>query len=112
MIDISGIIWNRCLALQKRYYRRFGKYVSQSRLKSHIAHLRGKTEKYAYWEKVGSQAVQDVIERLDRAYKRFFKKKAGLPRFKKVKKYSSFTLKQTAGWKMLPDLKVPNAEQK
>ncbi|MEO0598353.1 MAG: transposase, partial [Chloroflexota bacterium] len=112
MIDIAGIIWNRCLALQKRYYRRFGKYVSQSRLKSHIAHLRGKTEKYAYWEKVGSQAVQDVIERLDRAYKRFFKKEAGLPRFKKVKKYSSFTLKQTAGWKMLPDLKVPNAEQK
>ncbi|MEL6310029.1 MAG: helix-turn-helix domain-containing protein, partial [Chloroflexota bacterium] len=21
MIDIAGIIWNRCLALQKRYYR-------------------------------------------------------------------------------------------
>ncbi|MEO1166191.1 MAG: helix-turn-helix domain-containing protein, partial [Chloroflexota bacterium] len=23
MIDIAGIIWNHCLALQKRYYRRF-----------------------------------------------------------------------------------------
>jgi putative transposase len=56
---------------------------------------------------VGSQAVQDVVERLDKAYQRFFAYrrgelgiKTGTPRFKKVKKYKSFTLKQ-AGWKLL-----------
>jgi putative transposase len=54
---------------------------------------------------VGSQVLQDVIERLDRAYKAFFRRaknnkgKAGFPRFKGRDRYDSFTLKQ-AGWKL------------
>ncbi len=52
---------------------------------------------------VGSQAVQALAERHDKAYQRFFAYKPGggvatwSPRFKKVKLYSSFTRKQ-AGW--------------
>jgi putative transposase len=43
--------------------------------------------------------VQDVIQRLDKAYQRFFgDPKAGRPGFKSRHRYSSFTLKQ-AGWK-------------
>jgi putative transposase len=52
---------------------------------------------------VGSQAVQDICQRIDKAYQRFFKyHKKGVrpPSFKKVKKYKSFTLKQ-AGYKFL-----------
>jgi putative transposase len=53
---------------------------------------------------VGSQVLQDVLERLDRAYKGFFRRlngngKAGFPRFKSRDRYDSFTLKQT-GWKL------------
>ncbi|MDQ7025650.1 MAG: transposase [Anaerolineae bacterium] len=99
MIDIVGIIWNHITALQKRYYRRFGKHISESRMKQHIAKLRMKTQKYTYWRKVGSQAVQDICERHEKVYEKFFEKRGGLPRFKKVKKYRSFTLKQ-AGWKL------------
>jgi len=51
---------------------------------------------------VGSQAVQDICQRHDAAYTRFFNKDGGLPRFKKVKKYTSFTLKK-AGWKLGTD---------
>lgn len=105
-IDIAGIIWNHALALQKRYYRLTGKYINQHRLKGHIARMR-RTERFGYWQQVGSQAIQDVVERLDKAYQRFFAYrcgelgiKIGPPRFKKVKKYKSFTLKQ-AGWKLL-----------
>jgi hypothetical protein len=29
-IDMAGIIWNHALALQKRYYRLTGKYISWS----------------------------------------------------------------------------------
>jgi putative transposase len=72
----------------------------------HLAKLR-RTERFGYWQLVGSQAVQDIVERLDKAYRRFFAYlkgklsiKTGPPRFKKVKKYKSFTLKQ-AGWKLL-----------
>jgi putative transposase len=101
-LNISGIIWNHITALQKRYYRLFGKHFSESRMKRHIAFLRMKTQRYSYWRKLGSQAVQEICERHEGAYNRFFNKKGGLPRFKKVKKYSSFTLKQK-GWKLGED---------
>ena len=101
--DIAGMIWNHCLALQKRYYRLTGKYISQGRLQKHIGRLAKNRAKYSYWRKVGAQAVQNIVERLDAAYKRFFEKKGGFPRFRKVKKYKSFTLKKTAGWKVHPD---------
>ncbi|MGB1286072.1 MAG: RNA-guided endonuclease InsQ/TnpB family protein [Aggregatilineales bacterium] len=46
-----------------------------------------------------------MTDHLHDAYKRFFKQTAGLPRFKTVKKYKSFTLKETAGWTVHPDKK-------
>jgi putative transposase len=98
-INISGIIWNHLTALQRRYYRRFRKHISESRMKKHMAYLRMKTKKYAYWRQVGSQAVQELCERHEAAYERFFKKQGGLPRFKKVKKFRSFVLKQY-GWQL------------
>jgi putative transposase len=101
-INIAGIIWNHITALQRRYYRRFGKHIAQARMEKHIAYLRMKTRKYAYWRQVGSQAVQELCQRHEAAYERFFQKKGGLPRFKKVKQFRSFVLKQ-AGWKLGAD---------
>jgi len=56
------------------------------------------------FKQVNSQTLQNVVERLDKAYQGFFrrvknKEKAGLPRFKGQNRYDSFTLKQT-GWKL------------
>lgn len=57
------------------------------------------------FKQVGSQVLQDVIERLDKAFQAFFRRikehngKAGFPRFKNAQAYNSFTLKQ-AGWKL------------
>ena len=57
------------------------------------------------YQEVGSQVLQDVIERLDKAYQGFFHRvknsngKAGFPRFKGRNRYDSFTLKQTS-WKL------------
>jgi len=90
-INISGIIWNHITALRKRYYRRFGKHLNSGLLQKHVSHLRMRTQRFAYWQKVGSQAVQDICQRHDKAYERFFNKEGGLPRFKKVKAYTSFT---------------------
>ncbi|MCD4686562.1 MAG: helix-turn-helix domain-containing protein [Anaerolineae bacterium] len=66
-IDIAGIIWNHCVALQRRYYALTGEYITQGQLKRHIAKLRRQSRQYAYWQVLGSQAVQEVTERLDRA---------------------------------------------
>src|SRR5712692_2980102 len=105
-INIAGTVWNHALALQKRYYRLTGKYISEARMKAHIAKLRMKTNRYAFWKKVGSQAVQDVLERLDDGYTRFFKELAKRPpKYKKVRQRKSFTLKQ-AGWELLEENKV------
>jgi putative transposase len=100
MINASGVIYNHCIALHRRYYRWWGKHLNCSKLQSHIARLR---KRNSLWQTVGSQAVQDICQRIDQAYQLFFKhNKKGVrpPGFKKVKKYKSFTLKQ-AGYKFL-----------
>jgi putative transposase len=105
-INIAGTVWNHALALQKRYYRRTGKYIALGLLKSHIAKLRMTTRRFAFWKAVGSQSVQDVLERLDTGYQRFFKRLAKRPpKYKKVRQRKSFTLKQ-AGWKLLDGNKI------
>ncbi len=42
----------------------------------------------------------EVLQRQEKAYERFFNRQGGLPHFRKVQKFRSFTLKQ-AGWKLL-----------
>ena len=100
IINASASIYNHCIALHKRYYRMFGKTLNCAKLQKHIAKLRNRNP---YWQLVGSQAVQDICQRIEKAYKLFFdhhKKGVRPPSFKKSKKYKSFTLKQ-AGYKFL-----------
>lgn len=83
----------------------FGKHLNMYQLMKHIAKLR---KRIKYWQQVGSQAVQDICQRIDKAYKLFFKQfKRGTkpPSFKKTSKYKSFTLKQ-AGSKFLSGNKI------
>jgi putative transposase len=102
-IHAGASIWNHCLALQKRYYRMYGKHLGANRLMKHVARLR---KENPFWQQLGSQAVQDVIQRLEKSWKRFFSDpKAGRPRFKKSRLYTSFTLKQ-AGWKYGGDNRI------
>ncbi len=105
-INAAGYIWNHALALQRRYFKLRGQFIPLGKLKSHIAKLRRESPRFSWWKSLGSQAVQQVLERLDAAYQRFFEKQGGRPGFKKVKSYRSFTLKQT-GYKVLVDPKTP-----
>lgn len=98
LIDIAGLIYNHCIALHKRYYRLFGKSLKCNRLQKHITKLK-KRKNYVFWNQLGSQAIQDIAQRIDRGYTLFFRNqkqkiKSAPPSFKKVKKYKSFTLKQ------------------
>ena len=91
------------------------KHLTANTLKKHLTKLK-KLDKYTHWNQLASQAIQDIAERIDRAYKLFFRNltldhqavnaKAGIksapPNFKKRIKYKSFTLKQ-AGYKILQD---------
>ncbi len=111
-IDISGLIWNHAIALQRRYFKLAGKYIGKYALMKHIAKLRN-MPKYSHWKLVGSHAVQDIIERIDKSYQAFFKyqknktgPRRGKPGFRKVKEYRSLTFKSQAGWKLLGGNKV------
>jgi putative transposase len=105
-INVAGAIWNHALGLQKRYYRLTKKYIQLSVMRTHIAKLRMTTQRYAYWKVLGAQAVQNVVERLDTGYQRFFNQLAKRPpKYKKVRQRKSFTLTQR-GYKLLNDNKI------
>ena len=108
-IDGHASVWNHCVALQRRYYAIYGKYISKFRLINHISKLK-RLPRFAHWNQLPSQAIQDVAARIDKGYKAMFEAKAtgkvwGRPRFKPRRKYKSFTLLQ-AGWKLLPSNKI------
>ncbi len=108
-IDGHAHVWNHCVALQRRYYAIYGKYISKFRLMKHLSKLK-KLTRFAHWNPLPSQAIQDVAARIDKGYKKMFKdraegKKCGRPRFKSRRKYKSFTLTQS-GWKLLSDNQI------
>lgn len=108
-LDSACSIWNHCIALHRRYYRRFDKYLSLYTLQKHVTKLK-KWKRYRFWNVLGSQAIQDITQRIERSYQQFFrnlkKRKKGdhpsPPHFKKRSKYHSFTLKQ-CGWDLDQD---------
>jgi len=109
-INVGGAIHNHAIALCRRYYRRYKAHLSLYQLKAHITKLKQRA-KYAWWKQLGSQAIQDIIIRIDKGYQRFFQnlqdrkagkttQRVGPPTFRKLRKAKSFTLTQ-AGWKLL-----------
>jgi putative transposase len=100
LINIAGVIYNHCIALHKRYYKMFGKSLNKFQLQKHLTKLK-KLKKYSNWNNLGSQAIQNITERIEEGYKKFFKKQGGRPTFKKVRDYKSFTLKGAVGYKIV-----------
>ena len=115
IIDLSAIIWNHCISLNRRFYKLYHKYLKSDNLKKHLTKLK-KLNKYNYIKELDAQSVQNIVERIDLAYQKFFKeyknkKKVSIPKFKKVKKYKSFTLKQN-GYKFINESTVIIKKQK
>ena len=93
MLREASFVWNHALALQKRYYQIYHKYIGIGRMKAHFVKHIGRCLLH-------SQTVQEILERLDGAYMRFFKHLAVRPpKFKKAKHFSSFLFKQ-GGFKL------------
>ncbi len=108
-IDGHAWVWNHCIALQRRYYAIYGKHISKFRLINHISKLK-RLPRFAHWNQLPSQAIQDVVARVDKGYKAMFEARVqgkawGRPRFKPRRKYKSFTLLQ-AGWTLLPGNRI------
>jgi putative transposase len=95
-VFVASTIWNHFIALQRRYYRLTGKYISHYRMNQHALKLRRRSPRFVLWQDLHSQACQDVCKRVDDAYQRFFRGLVkGRPTFKKARKYRSFTFPQS-----------------
>ena len=102
MLREACFVWNHALALQKRYYSLFGKYVSCSKMKAHFA-------KRISRRLLHSQSAQEILERLDIGYKRFFDHLSRRPpKFRKARDFSSIVYKQ-GGFKLNGNVLVVNS---
>jgi len=102
MLREACFVWNHALALQKRYYSLTGKYCSCAKMKAHFA-------KRITRCRLHSQTVQEILERLDGSYERFFKHLASRPpKFRRAEDFSSIVWKQ-GGYKLNANVFVVNS---
>lgn len=102
MLREACSVWNHALALQKRYYSLFGGYINIVRLQKHFAK---RIRRYL----LHSQTVQEILERLDISYQRFFKRlNRRPPKFRKALDFSSIVYKQ-GGFKLEGNALVVNS---
>ena len=71
-INAAGLAYNHCIAIHKKFYKLYGKSLNKYVLQKHLTKLK-KLPKYSYLKEIGSQALQDVTDRIDRAYHLFYR---------------------------------------
>jgi putative transposase len=100
-INICRNLYNWALEQRITAYKEYGFGLSYSDQQNELPELKKRIPEYT---QVGSQCLQNVMGRLDKSYKSFFRRiksgeKVGFPRFKGKNWYDSFTL-TTHGWKL------------
>ena len=99
-INVACFIYNHCIALKKRFYRRFKKSLSKNKLQKHLTKIKNR-KRFNFFNEINSQTIQEITDRIEKGYQAFFKKQnKHTPDFKGKKRYNSITFKQT-GYKYL-----------
>ena len=57
-INCAGLTYNHCIALHKRYYKLFGKYLKKGKLQKHLTKLK-KVAKFSYLKQSGWKLDED-----------------------------------------------------
>jgi putative transposase len=100
-LETCRILYNSCLVDRNRHYEETGK--SLSRIDQQKILVQDK-KNINYLTNIHSQVLQDVLFRIEKAYKSFFRRlkekkkkgeKAGYPRFKNYGRYDSITYTQS-----------------
>ncbi len=97
-LETCRILYNSCLVDRNRHYKQTGKGLS--RIDQQKILVRDK-KNITYLTDIHSQVLQDVLFRVERAYKAFFRRvrekngKPGYPRFKAEGRYDSITYTQS-----------------
>ena len=89
-LNICGVVKNHFLALCMRYYRRYGKGLSYSKMSKHLTKLK-RLEKYEHWNIPYSWSLQNVLKRLAQTFREMKTLGRGPPKFKSCKKHKGMT---------------------
>lgn len=101
MVEAGRQLWNDALSHRKRRWeeeRLHTSYSQQCRI------LTARRHADTPLQELYSQVGQDVLRRLDKAFKAFFEGRAKYPRFKKFAASGSFTYPQAYKGSVKPDL--------
>ena len=83
---------------QRQRYQEGLPYANFECMCEHAKHLKDTT--HPHWQALPSQAIQQELKRIHKAYERFFNKLGGRPKIKKRHKFKSITYPGIAGWKI------------
>src|SRR5437899_4791759 len=101
MVEAGRRLWNEALAHRKWRWEK-------KRLSTSYSHqcwiLTAERRVDQSFRELYSQAGQDILHRLDRAFEAFFEHRAGYPRFKKFSQAGSFTYPQAYNESVKPDV--------
>jgi len=107
-LETCRVLYNDCLTERRNAWDVSRKSISYYDQANQLKEIKTFDEDL---KEVHSQVIQDVLKRIDKAFKNFFrrvsgkrKEKAGYPRYKQKQRYSSFTYPQT-GFKFSEDSK-------
>ncbi|SHF49206.1 putative transposase, partial [Caldanaerobius fijiensis DSM 17918] len=84
-------LYNYSLEQRIKHYKEYGKGLTYEDQQNMLPEYKKEHPEY---KEVHSQILQDVLRRLDRAYKNFFEGRANYPKFKDKYHYTSITLPQ------------------
>jgi putative transposase len=102
-LDLCRSLYNAALEQRIMAWQQQRKSLSAFTQQYDLKYLRAEFPEYA---DVGSQVLKDVIRRLGKTYDAFFRRikqgqgKAGFPKFKGSRYYTSFTFPNASGWKL------------
>jgi putative transposase len=97
-LETCRVLYNSCLVDRNRHYEQMGKGLSRINQQKILVRDKKNIE---YLANIHSQVLQDVLFRVEKAYKAFFRRlkerngKAGYPRFKNPGRYDSITYTQS-----------------
>lgn len=96
-------LYNAALSERRDAYRMAGKSITYYDQQNDLPEI--KAEIREEYQDIAAHVLQDVLQRLNKAFQRFFDRvkkgqKPGYPRFQGRNRYDSFTYPDGAGWKL------------
>jgi putative transposase len=107
-LELHRSLYNAALTERIEAYRMQQKYINYYDQQNYLPQLKKDLPKLT---ELGSQALQETIRRVDRAFKAFFRRvkkgeEPGFPRYKSKSRFDSFMYPGVAGWSILTGNKL------